>query len=145
MEWCGQANRGKCEAVKILIVDDEPLVRKSLSRACRARGHEVLEAADGTDGLEKWQTSKPDLVFLDVLMPGLSGPELLRVMTQSPSQQSSFSAESCIVILMSAFAGEHNMETALAMGANLFIPKPFDDIFEVVTKGEGLFAKRSQG
>ncbi len=132
--------------MKILIVDDEPLVRKSLSRACRSRGHEVIEAIDGTDGLKHWQASKPDLVFLDVLMPGLSGPELLKVMAQSQSQQFALSAgtQPGIVILMSAFAGEHNMETALAMGANLFIPKPFDDIFEVVAKAEGLFAKRSQ-
>ena len=53
--------------MKILIVDDEPLVRKSLSRACRSKGHEVVEAVDGTEGLAKWRETTPDLVFLDVL------------------------------------------------------------------------------
>lgn len=123
--------------MKILIVDDEPLVRKSLSRACRARGHEVTEAVDGLDGLARWREANPDLVFLDVLMPGLSGPQLLQEIR--PRGVTS-------VILMSAYSGEHNMETAQAMGAEVFIPKPFENIFEVVTKAEDLFArKRNEG
>lgn len=115
--------------MKILIVDDETLVRRSLSRAFKGKGHEVLEAVDGNEGLQMWQTSDPDLVFLDVLMPGRTGPEVLKEM-RSQSQAK--------VILMSAFAGEHNMETALQMGANLFVPKPFEDIFAVVKLAEDL-------
>ena len=117
--------------MKILIVDDEPLVRKSLARACRAKGHEVTEAADGTEGLALWSASRPDLVFLDVLMPGLSGPELL---TEMRSRE-----DAGLVILMSAYSGEHNIETAQQMGAALFIPKPFEDVFAVVAKAEELF------
>ncbi len=116
--------------MKILIVDDEPLVRKSLSRACRSRGHEVIEACDGSEGLSLWGTSAPDLVFLDVLMPGLSGPELLREAGPIKGKAK--------VILMSAYSGEHNIVTAQQLGADLFIPKPFEDIFSVVTKGEEL-------
>jgi len=122
--------------VKILIVDDEPLVRKSLSRACLAKGHRVTEAADGTEGLAAWREQGPDLVFLDVLMPGLSGPRLLGEIGEAEARRA-------VVILMSAYSGEHNMETAQAMGAALFIPKPFDDIFEIVDKAEALFAERS--
>lgn len=121
--------------MKVLVVDDEPLVRKSLGRACLAKGHSVTEAQDGVEGLAKWKNNPPDLVFLDVLMPGLSGPQLLKEIGPERGKT--------IVILMSAFSGEHNMETAQAMGAALFVPKPFDNIFDLVSKAEELFANRS--
>lgn len=117
--------------MKVLVVDDEALVRRSLSRALRAKGHEVTEALDGNEGLEQWKKLQPDLVFLDVLMPGLNGPEVLREMGQQRTGK---------VVLMSAFAGEHNMETALQMGADLFVPKPFEDIFAVVKMAEDLLS-----
>lgn len=122
--------------MKILIVDDEPLVRKSLSRACRSRSHDVIEAVDGTEGLSKWRSEKPDLVFLDVLMPGLSGPEILRELEKEPVFNTS--SKRAKVILMSAYSGEHNIVTAQQMGADRFIPKPFENVFEVVTEGERL-------
>ncbi|QDK44142.1 response regulator [Bdellovibrio sp. ZAP7] len=117
--------------MKVLIVDDEALVRRSLSRAFRAKGHEVVEAENGNEGLEQWRKSTPDLVFLDVLMPGLTGPEVLKEIGTDRSGK---------VILMSAFAGEHNMETALQMGAEMFVPKPFEDIFAVVKMAEDLLS-----
>lgn len=115
--------------MKVLIIDDEPLVRRSLLRAVRARGHTAREAEDGEEGLRLWNQEEPDLVFLDVLMPGLSGPELLSEKHPRGSAR---------VILMSAYSGEHNMETAQQMGADLFIPKPFEDIFQVIEQGEDL-------
>lgn len=115
--------------MKVLIVDDEALVRRSLSRAFASKGHEVAEAPDGAMGLELWRSLKPDLIFLDVLMPGLSGPEVIREIGPDRSGK---------VILMSAFAGEHNVETAQQIGADLFIPKPFDDIFQILKMAEGL-------
>jgi CheY-like chemotaxis protein len=119
--------------MKILIVDDEALVRKSLGRACLARGHRVVEAIDGNEGLSKWRGEAPDVVFLDVLMPGLSGPQLLREIGPHAG---------CAVILISAYSGEHNIETAQALGADLFIPKPFENIFDVVARAEELFVTR---
>ena len=117
--------------MKVLIVDDEALVRRSLSRAFLSQGHQVAEAADGTKGLEMWRSLAPDLVFLDVLMPGLSSPEVIREMGSDRVGK---------VILMSAFAGEHNIETAQQIGADLFIPKPFDDIFDVLKMAEELLS-----
>ncbi|KHD89751.1 MAG: response regulator [Bdellovibrio sp. ArHS] len=115
--------------MKILIVDDEALVRRSLSRALKSKGFEVLEATNGHEGLQSWKNWEPDLVFLDVLMPGMTGPEVLKEIG---------SANKAKVILMSAFSGEHNMQTAQQMGANLFVPKPFEDIFAVVKMAEDL-------
>lgn len=117
--------------MKVLIVDDEPLVRLSLRRALHKSGHVIEEAEDGQSGLEKWQTFKPDLVFLDVLMPRLSGPDLLRALTKADRAFAK-------VILMSAFTGEYDLERAQSLGAHLFISKPFEDIFSVVKAGEDL-------
>jgi CheY-like chemotaxis protein len=127
--------------VKILIVDDEPLVRKSLGRAFRAKGHQVVEAADGDEGLARWLEATPDLVMLDVLMPGLTGPELLKEVRKTRP------GEIGRVILMSAFSGEHDLSAphvvAEQMGADLFIPKPFDDVFALVSQAEALVGRRS--
>lgn len=117
--------------MKVLIVDDEALVRRSLSRALKTKGHEVMEAVNGTEGLQTWKTWQPDLVFLDVLMPGMTGPEVLKEISGQTKAK---------VILMSAFSGEHNIETAQQMGAHLFVPKPFEDIFAVIKMAEDLLA-----
>lgn len=117
--------------MKFLIIDDEALVRRSLARALKAQGHDVVEAVDGNEGLKLWKESQPDLVFLDVLMPGMTGLEVLKNIG---------SDKNCKVILMSAFSGEHNMETAQQTGADLFLTKPFEDIFSVVDKAKELLA-----
>lgn len=120
--------------MKVLIVDDEPLVRRSLGRACKTAGHEVYEAGDGREGLELWTKVSPDLVFLDVLMPGLTGPQVLEALPTEVRKATK-------IIMMSAFSGQHNMQSALQMGADLFISKPFEDIFTVVKMAEGLMNK----
>jgi len=117
--------------MKVLIVDDEPLVRLSLKRALEKTGHEVAEAEDGQHGLEKWKAFAPDLTFLDVLMPRISGPDLLKAMR-------ALGAVPGKVILMSAFTGEYNPERAKTLGADMFILKPFEDIFSIVKQGEEL-------
>lgn len=129
------------KALKILIVDDEPLVRKSLARAFRAKGHVVTEAADGVEGLARWMDgAPPDVAFVDVLMPGLSGPELLGEIGRRVGANRSRTK----VVLISAYSGEHNVATAQQMGADLFIPKPFDDVFALVKKAEELFDGSAQ-
>jgi CheY-like chemotaxis protein len=117
--------------MKVLIVDDEPLVRLSLRRALAKHGHLVEEAEDGQSGLQHWKTFKPDLVFLDVLMPRLSGPDLLKIRRQE-------GADSGRVILMSAFTGQYDSQKAQSLGADLFILKPFEDIFSIVRTAEEL-------
>ena len=115
--------------MKVLLVDDESLVRLSLKRALLKHGHEVIEAADGAEALACWGAVKPDLVFLDVLMPRISGPEVLRELAADDRGHAK-------VILMSAFSGDYDLARAQSLGADLYIPKPFDDIFAVVALGE---------
>lgn len=117
--------------MKVLLVDDESLVRLSLKRALIKRGHEVVEATDGAEALERWADVAPDLVYLDVLMPKVSGPEVLRALTPEARAHAK-------VILMSAFSGEYDLEKAKLLGADLYVPKPFDDVFATVSLGEEL-------
>lgn len=110
---------------KILICDDEPLVRRSLRRALETKGYQIIEAVDGKQGIEAWRREAPDLVFLDVLMPGLTGPQVLNeIETEIRSR--------CKVILISAFTGEYSLDSAKSLGADHFIPKPFEDVFAIV-------------
>ena len=114
--------------MKILVIDDEPLVRRSLARALRARGHESEEAVDGQEGLKLWNESQPDGVFVDVLMPGLSGPEVVRIALEQKISR----GHAPVIALISAFSGEDSEKLAHDSGADCFIAKPFEDIFTVV-------------
>ena len=113
--------------MKVLIIDDDSLVRRSLKRALKSRGHDVEEAEDGEAGLEKWLNTQPEVIFLDVLMPKMTGPQVLKQMQGK---------EKGYTILMSAYSGEDHIETVESLGADEFISKPFDDIFQVVELAE---------
>jgi CheY-like chemotaxis protein len=108
--------------MKVLVVDDEPAVRLSLARVLKLKGHDVKEAKDGLEGLAFWQQWRPEVVLLDVLMPGLSGPAVLQEMGGGHEAK---------VLLMSAYAGDYDLEKVKAMGAHRFLAKPFQDIFAV--------------
>ena len=108
--------------MKVLIADDENLVRMSLVRALRARGHEVFEAADGNQALVLWKKDKPDLVVLDVLMPGLSGFQVLAEIRKLGGGRA---------VLMSAHAHPEEFGPSGQFQDVIFVAKPFRDIFEV--------------
>jgi CheY-like chemotaxis protein len=69
---------------RIMVVDDEEGVVTVVGEALRKEGYEVLEAYDGSECLEKIKSDKPDLVLLDVMMPGLDGLEVCREIKQNP-------------------------------------------------------------
>jgi two-component system, response regulator PdtaR len=113
--------------MKLLIVDDEEIVRLSLRRAAELKGHEVFEAKDGEEGLEMWRRLRPELVFLDVLMPGLTGPQVLEEIGDRQDAK---------VILISAYTGQEKSKRWPPY--DLFIAKPFANIFDVVSAAEKL-------
>lgn len=119
--------------MKILIIDDEILVRRALARACRLAGHQVSEASGGQEAIQIWRKFRPDLVFLDVLMPDLNGPQVIEHLAAEKG--------SCKVILMSAYTGAYDLQKAKNLGADMFLSKPFEDIFSTVKVAEELVGR----
>lgn len=105
--------------MKVLIVDDEPLVRRSLEKVFSRAGHEVECARDGKEGLAKWRSFQPQGVVIDVLMPGLSGPEVISEVDPDPSTA---------IILISAYSGDYDLDSVKQLRADSFIEKPFESI-----------------
>ncbi len=117
--------------MKVLIIDDEPLIRRSLMRAFRFYGHQTFEAIDGISGLQLWNEVNPDLALVDVLMPGLTGVELIQKMKKLKDVKTK-------IVLMSAFTGVGKTSPKMVNDVDLFLLKPFEDIFDIVKKVEGL-------
>lgn len=108
---------------KILIVDDEPFIRTLLEETLEEfedAGAEVLVASDGASGWHVIQAERPDLVFLDVMMPRMSGYEVCQRVKQEPSLSSTY------VILLTAKGQEVDRERGSEVGADDYITKPFD-------------------
>ncbi|HLJ59977.1 MAG TPA: response regulator transcription factor [bacterium] len=101
---------------RILLVDDEHAIVESLRYALEREGYEVLEAGDGGQALDLARAKSPDLVLLDVMLPGMSGFEVCRILRQ----------ESRVPILMiTARADEPDRIVGLDLGADDYITKPF--------------------
>ena len=101
---------------RVLVVDDEPMLRNLLSRLLRMEGYDVLEAADGAAALDVVASEAPDLVLLDVMMPVRDGIDVLgdvRKISEVP------------VILVSALSGEADRVLGLKAGADDYVVKPF--------------------
>ncbi len=107
------------EPRRILVVDDEPHIRRVLSAVLGSRGYEVMMASDGTEGLDEFETEEIDLVILDLMMPGASGLEIL-----SKIRTNQHRADTPVIIL-TAKGQDTDRDAALAGGANDFLTKPF--------------------
>lgn len=102
---------------RVLVVDDEPGVRKALHRGLRAEGMDVVSAADGPTGLRLAQTGAFDALLLDIMLPGLSGYRVL--------QQLRAEKIATPVLLVSAKDGEIDQADGLDLGADGYLVKPF--------------------
>src|SRR5579871_814272 len=105
-------------AEKILIVDDERLVRWSLRQKCEEWGYEVVEAAAGEPGLRLANHESPDLILLDVRMPDITGLQVLEQLKKS--------GDSTAVIMITADPQLDDVKSALRLGAYDFVGKPLD-------------------
>jgi sigma-B regulation protein RsbU (phosphoserine phosphatase) len=105
---------------RILIVDDEPLNVDYLEQELEGGNHEILKAADGQQALEIVQSTPPDLILLDIMMPVLDGFQVLTQLKSDPSTRS------IPVIIISAAGDIRNIVRGLKLGAEDFLPKPFE-------------------
>ncbi|MEZ4386660.1 MAG: response regulator [Candidatus Krumholzibacteriia bacterium] len=103
----------------ILVCDDEANIRHIMDFSLEAEGFEVIEAADGDEALRLAVTAAPDLVLLDIMMPGNDGLTVCRHLKENPATRH------IPVLLLTARAGKDDREAGLAAGANGYITKPF--------------------
>jgi DNA-binding response OmpR family regulator len=107
---------------KILIADDEPALRFLISSTLEDEGYELLEAADGLQAYDLITKEKPDLVILDVMMPGLTGYEICSRIKSEPA------TNQIIVIMLTAKGQDQDRLKSLETGADLYMRKPFSPI-----------------
>jgi CheY-like chemotaxis protein len=117
---------------RILVIDDEPEMRVLLELILKSAGHEVILAADGREGVERYRTSPADLVITDMFMPNQSGLETIREL------------RSCFPeVAVIAMSGTTDTGTMLSLTQNLaavgILRKPFltDELIAAVTKALG--------
>ncbi|MGH2540214.1 MAG: response regulator [Actinomycetota bacterium] len=123
------------EGAKILIVEDHPTMREAMRLVLEGEGFTIEEAADGQAALEMVRAEPPDLVFLDMNIPGSSGAEVLAAVRADPE------TEDVRVIIVTA-DGEEGRERAMSMGADEYFTKPFSPITLLRTVEQVLSAPR---
>ena len=119
--------------MRVLIIDDEELIGRCLGRVALSRGHITKIEKEGLAGLKTWKKFQPHLVFLDILMPGLDGPSVLKQVGKKNNEK---------VVMMSAHRA---FSDAVSIpGVDLFVTKPFKDIELIFTQAEQLFFPSEQ-
>jgi two-component system nitrogen regulation response regulator NtrX len=119
---------------RILVIDDEAEIRKSLRMILEYEGYDVLEASSGVDGLALAERETPDLVFLDVKMPGMDGLEAL--------QRLQAFRETLPVVVISGHASKEEVASSIKRGAIDFIEKPLGSDRVLVTVKNALEHER---
>ena len=104
---------------KILIADDEPNIVISLEFLMKREGHEVLVARDGVQALETIRRERPDLVLLDVMMPGMSGFEVCQAVRGDES------LAGVRIVMLTARGRDTDLAKGTALGADAYVTKPF--------------------
>lgn len=104
----------------ILVVDDDPEIVTMLSTRLGARGYKVSTASDGNRALELAKRERPDIMLLDVMMPGKSGWEVARALKQDPVTQA------IKIVMVTAIGEQVNEITSPLYGADAHVDKPFE-------------------
>ena len=121
--------------VKILIVEDDPLMSRMYQKIFTFEGYQVEMAANGQEGLDKARTAKPTLILLDIMMPKMNGLEALEKLKADPA------TKSIPVVVLTNLAGQQDAENALAKGAVKYIikseyePKQVADMVKEILAG----------
>jgi len=119
--------------IRVLIVEDDPAIRELLATLLRFEGWEISLAEDGRAALEAAARTTPDVVLVDVLMPGLSGHELCRLLKDGPDPPR--------VVMVSGLSDPGDERDGRAAGADAYLRKPFSplELLEAVSPGGGSF------
>src|SRR6185503_4875400 len=111
---------------RVLVVDDEPMVRETLGQVLTDEGYVVDLAVDGKTALECVHAAQPDAILLDLMMPGMNGRQFLQALREDPAYAA------VPVLIMTAV---HGVELNLpAVGASEVVEKPFKNVDELLNK-----------
>jgi len=123
---------------RVLIVEDHPTMRGAMRMVLEGGGYRVAEASDGAAALGLLREDTPDLVFLDLHVPGMGGAEILAAIRSDPV------AAGTRVIVVTA-DGEEERERVISLGADAFFTKPFSPtaLLETAAKVLGRFAEEA--
>jgi len=103
--------------MKILVAEDDPVTREAIAACLAAEGFRVIEASNGNEALAHWQDESPDLLCLDIMMPGMDGYEVCRRVRASGDRTP--------ILFLSAKNEEIDIVVGLELGADDFVRKPF--------------------
>ena len=112
--------QGSTSVPRILVVDDQPDIRLMCRVNLQLEGYEVIEAPDGDAGLEMTRAERPDLVLLDVMMPGLDGWEFMKEIKADPAMSN------IPIVLLTARVQREDEIRGWLSGAADYLPKPFN-------------------
>jgi len=104
---------------RVLVVDDDTSIRKMIVAALKRDGYSFFEAANGLEALDLMRNGKPDVVVLDLMMPVLSGWDVLRERSHDPALRA-------IPVIIVSANRDPAVATAVDQGICAFLPKPFD-------------------
>lgn len=109
---------------KLLIIDDESIITRALSRALKNEPYEIQIAEDGKKGLELIRKTKPDLIILDMMMPEMTGLQVLEKMKEEKIETP--------VIFMTAYGDYSTEKQAKDLGVSAYLTKPFENIEDLL-------------
>jgi CheY-like chemotaxis protein len=113
---------------KILIVDDEFEIRRLVEITLRVEDYQILQAESGEEAIEIVRAEKPDLVIMDIMMPGgIDGLEATRILKNDPE------TKECPIIMLTAKGQSYERKEGLAAGADDYFAKPFSPL-ELIKK-----------
>jgi DNA-binding response OmpR family regulator len=104
---------------RILVIEDDPSTLRLIKYSLQQEGYQVLTAPNGLEGIRKAKSEEPDLIILDVLLPGVDGFEICHRLRAEPQ------TARLPVLMLSAKARETDKATGLKVGANDYITKPW--------------------
>jgi len=124
------------ERGKLLIADDELHLIRSLKFVLEKEGYEVATASDGEEAIRKAAEIRPDVMFLDIMMPKKNGYEVCAILRQVPGLKDMY------IVILSAKGWDIDRDKALLAGADEFMSKPFSPL-ELVTRVNNIIDSRA--
>ena len=101
----------------VLVIEDDPSVQEAIALALESEGHRVRTAGTGPDGVEQWRSVRPDLILLDVMLPGFDGFEVCRQIRRT---------DQVPIIMLTARSDAVDVVVGLESGADDYVTKPFE-------------------